>query len=54
MTDLQTAWRKRLAVLLHHHLRIPVSVVVRAKPGADAVRAYCDAGTAFNREVVGG
>lgn len=45
---------KRLAVLLHNHLQVPVSVIVRAHAGADAVRGYCDAGTMFNREVVHG
>lgn len=43
---------KRLAVLLHHGLRVPVSVVVRNGAGANAVRAYCDAGTQFNLEVI--
>lgn len=45
---------KKLAVLLHNHLQVPVSVIVRAHAGADAVRGYCDAGTMFNREVVNG
>lgn len=43
---------KRLAVLLHNGLGVPVSVVVRARPGAEATRAYCDAGTMFNLEVI--
>ena len=43
---------KRLAVLLHHGLGVPVSVVVRARAGADAVRGYCDAGTMYNLEVI--
>jgi hypothetical protein len=43
---------KRLAVLLHHGLGMPVSVIVRARPGAEAVLAYCDAGTIFNMEVL--
>lgn len=45
---------KRLAVLLHNGLGIPVSVVVRARAGAEAVRGYCDAGTSFNLEVIHG
>lgn len=44
---------KRLAVLLHHGLGMPVSVVIRARAGAEATRAYCDAGTEFNKEVLG-
>lgn len=43
---------RRLAVLLYAGLRVPVSVVVRPRAGAEAVRAYCDAGTQFNLEVL--
>ncbi|WP_288082882.1 hypothetical protein [Pseudomonas sp.] len=42
---------KKLAVLLHNGLGVPVSVIVRARVGAEPYRAYCDAGTMFNREV---
>jgi hypothetical protein len=45
---------KKLAVLLHNGLGVPVSVVVRERIGTAPYRAYCDEGTMFNREVANG
>lgn len=46
---------KRLAVHLFVGLGIPVTVIIRDRIGSPPYRAYCDAGTAFNREgAIGG